>query len=80
MNKNKVNNYYFSQGAKNHGVIMPDANKEATLNAVSYLILRNIVLLKMLPALDIIIHVVPRSLQKFSRFFLKIVGIFPGYW
>ena len=22
------------QGAKNHGVIMPDANKEATLNAV----------------------------------------------
>ena len=34
--KNKVNIYSFSQGAKNHGVIMPDANKEATLNAVSY--------------------------------------------
>lgn len=25
---------YLLQGAKNHGVIMPDANKEATLNAV----------------------------------------------
>ena len=24
-----------NMGAKNHGVIMPDANKEATLNAVS---------------------------------------------
>lgn len=24
-------------GAKNHGVIMPDANKEATLTAVSFL-------------------------------------------
>ena len=27
--------YMYFQGAKNHGVIMPDANKEATLNAVS---------------------------------------------
>lgn len=25
----------FIQGAKNHGVIMPDANKEATLNALT---------------------------------------------
>ena len=26
--------FLFPQGAKNHGVILPDANKEATLNAL----------------------------------------------
>ena len=32
-----------NMGAKNHGVIMPDANKEATLNAVSGWILSYLV-------------------------------------
>ena len=26
--------FFFFQGAKNHGVIMPDANKENTINQV----------------------------------------------
>ena len=27
---------YYLQGAKNHGVVMPDANKEKTLNQVLF--------------------------------------------